>query len=141
MTIFFLFTIAGSKLFEFIHCLVSYYMYSYHRAINIIGFYFFTAGSTSHFVRVSHGTNRIICTFMNQQDMSIKSCNVSYAQCGQQQTQLAYSVESAFQLVVDLKLADPIKYCYNVTASNSTFSVLIEGSILGSKYSYVCLTW
>ena len=70
---------------------------------------------------------------MNQQDKSIKSCNATYAPCGEQQTQVAYNDTSESQLVLNLELSDQTKYCYIVNASNNNFSVLIEGSITGSE--------
>ena len=88
---------------------------------------------------MSHRINTIICTF-NQQDISIKSCNVTYGQCGQQQSQSAYNVGSETQLTLDdLELSDGVNYCYTVTASNNTVTVFIEGSIMGEyKNSISC---
>jgi hypothetical protein len=85
---------------------------------------------------VTNETNHIICTFVNQQDNSKKSCNATYAPCGgAQQPQIAYNDTSESRLVLTLMLADQIEYCYTVNASNNTVSVIIEGTITGIEDS------
>ena len=74
---------------------------------------------------------------MNQQNNSMKSCNVTYGQCGWQQSQFAYSVGSETQLVLDLELSNSVKYCYVLNASNNAVIILIEGSITGSELMLV----
>jgi hypothetical protein len=97
---------------------------------------FSTDGTYINFVNVTHKTNRIICTFMNQQDNSTKSCNATYAPCdGAQQPQIAYNDTSESRLVLNLMLSDQTEYCYTVNASNNTVSVIIEGSTTRSEYN------
>ena len=102
-------------------------------------FNFCADGTYINFVNVAHETNSIICTFVNRQDRSRKSCNATYTQCdGAQQPQIAHSDTSELQLVLKLMLSDlQTKYCYTMNASNDTVSVLIEGSIIGGEYDNV----
>ena len=83
-------------------------------------------------------TNKFYCTFLNQQDTSGKSCNVSYALCGDQliQTEVGYT-NTERPNIAELQLNLPesrlkYAYCYNATASNDTFKILIQGRIVKS---------
>ena len=73
-------------------------------------------------------SSTIVCQFMNQTNISVKSCTVMYGQCGQM---LAYAsqgnstVETSNYISLSVK-ADHFE-CYVVTASSDTVTVVVEG--------------
>ena len=78
-------------------------------------------------------TNKLYCTFLNQQDTSGKSCNVSYAPCGDEliQTAAGYSNTERPNIVeIHLNLPESNTYCYIVDATSDTFKILVEGRIV-----------
>ena len=77
-------------------------------------------------------TNKFHCSFLNQQDTSGKSCNVSYALCGDHllQTEVGFTnTERPNRVEIQLNLPESRlnTYCYITAASNDTFKILIEG--------------
>ena len=93
---------------------------------------------TNKFVNITIDdvANNIYCTFLNQQDNSSKSCNVSYAPCGDQlrQTVVGYSnIERPNFVEIQLKSPESNTYCYVVAASNDSFKVFIEGRIVKTE--------
>ena len=67
-------------------------------------------------------------------DTSVKSCNVTYGQCGQEpvQTRLLGNFSTmTTPNIVYLKLFDSLE-CYNVTASSDVFTVIVEGNTSGN---------
>ena len=70
----------------------------------------------------------ILYTFLNGMDASIKSCRVTYGECGQTRTQ---SVQGNTSLALPnsdtLTVMSRDSYCYTVTASNGNFTVAVEG--------------
>ena len=88
-------------------------------------------------ITIDDVTNSIYCTFLNQQDNSSKSCNVSFTLCGDQLIQtvtvVGYSnIERPNFVEIQLNLQESNTYCYMyvVAASNDTFKVFIEGRIM-----------
>ena len=78
-------------------------------------------------------TDSIYCTFLNREDNSTKSCNVSYSPCGDQPIQTAVgfpTTERPNFVEIQLKLTELHTYCYIVDVSNGTFKVQIEGRIM-----------
>ena len=73
----------------------------------------------------------ITCTFLNQLDTSIKICRVTYGECGRDQTQsIQESSSLAFPNTVTLMvIPDFGSFCYNVTANNSNFTVVVERNV------------
>ena len=69
----------------------------------------------------------LTCIFLNSNDTSEKSCNVRYGQCGQEmRTVSGYSSNNS--VTVSLQLSTVyISVCYIVTASNGSFTVIVEG--------------
>ena len=88
---------------------------------------------TNKFVNITFDsvTNKFHCNFLNQ-DTSGKSCNVSYALCGDHllQTEVGFTnTERPNRVEIQLSLPESRlnTYCYIIAASNDTFKILIEG--------------
>ena len=78
----------------------------------------------------------ISCNFQDDQDHSMKTCNVVYGRCGEKLNNTANSTNSFERtnfVQVLLNLSDSGVFCYKVMASNATYSVLIEGSFTIDK--------
>ena len=83
-------------------------------------------GCTNEFVSVQYDsiTSTITCDFLDEMDISIKSCSVMYGQCdqmlvhGSQQNGTANSIT--------LRVPETFE-CYKVRASNDTFTIIVEG--------------
>ena len=76
--------------------------------------------------------SKIICNFLNQFDTSIKSCQVTYGECGTGQTQSVpgnSTSETPNTVILTVMFGDG-STCYNVTASNGNFTVMVEGRML-----------
>ena len=71
------------------------------------------------------------CTFVNESDLSPKSCSIIYGQCGQERYTDQGNVTDGSSFVITIKLNLSIigsNYCYNVTASNGTYEIVMNGS-------------
>ena len=90
-------------------------------------------GQTNKYVNVTlEMTNKIVCTFLSQQESrSTISCDVAYGPCQQQPTMIAQgTISSPNTMNIDLPVIPQTSdYCYAVNASNGTFTVIIEGQI------------
>lgn len=80
-------------------------------------------------------TSTIVCLFLNQTDTSIKSCTISYGQCGEVPAYTSWknsTVESPnlIALAVDYGSLD----CYEVTARSGTTIVIVEGKRVAGEY-------
>ena len=69
------------------------------------------------------------CIFLNQQDNSTKLCRIKYGLCQQGLSKSYEETTTAEMAVLTLQLGNGQIYCYQVEASNSTYTVLIEGSL------------
>ena len=83
-------------------------------------------------------TNKIVCTFLSQQEsQSTLSCDVAYGPCQQQPTMIARGTISSTNNIMDVVLIPEIPqtsdYCYVVNASNGNFTIVIEGLIESSE--------
>ena len=82
-------------------------------------------------VEYNSDTSTLSCIFLNELDASAKSCSVMYGQCGTKLEQNA-PTENSNDTVLKVTLQDVVlPTCYIVKASNSTVSVIVEGSIKG----------
>ena len=93
----------------------------------------FVIGCSNLFVRVVYNsdTSTLMCIFLNELDISPKSCSITYGQCDtemKQSTRIEDSNGTILTLTLQ-ELAPPT--CFIVMASNSTFSVSVDGSIKG----------
>ena len=89
------------------------------------------------YFRGSGGVN-ISCIFQDNQDNSSKSCIIRYGLCGQNAFRMYNTVQAisnpesvnivTLQLTLDSQLSNRT-FCYNITASNDTFTVIVEGQI------------
>lgn len=79
--------------------------------------------------------NSINCTFLNQQDTSEKQCNITYGQCLQSEKQSAQGSATGLMksIILPLSLDGHTQLCYSVTASNDTYTVVVEGSLMIGK--------
>ena len=73
----------------------------------------------------------------------MKTCSVSYGQCGSELSQTAQANSTASgdtNLVrVQLDVGDSASFCYVVTASSDAFSVQVEGSVaIATTISTMC---
>ena len=77
----------------------------------------------------------ITCRFLDETDTSVKSCNVTYGQCGQESRQLGnYSTMGAPNIVyIKLPVDSGSLECYNVTASSDVFTVIIQAMGSGEE--------
>ena len=87
-------------------------------------------------------TSSIYCTFLNDQDMSRKSCNISYAPCGEELKKDVQGNTSMDRIQLQLRLdSSTTDYCYVVTANNDTFKILVQGKIEGKIEGKYCITF
>ena len=80
----------------------------------------------------------ITCRFLNETDTSVKSCNVTYGQCGKeliQPRQLGNHSTMGAPNIVYIKFpVDAASLeCYNVTASSDVFTVIIQAMDSGEE--------
>ena len=102
--------------------------------INLI-FNFLHTECTNNFVDVVYETvpSTITCTFDDPLNITGKSCTVEYGNCNQQigQTLEGSSTQESPNIVtLKLQSIDSNQmYCYNVTASNGSYTIIVMGSI------------
>ena len=90
-------------------------------------------GCYNDFVEVTYNsaTSAITCSFLSQPDSmtSIKSCSVQYGEC-QNLIFTSYGNSTGNSVTLIVLLSGSIKaYCYIITASNGTHTVMVEGQI------------
>ena len=80
-------------------------------------------------------SSEITCTFLSEDDTSIKSCTVMYGRCNQEivNTVQRNSTEETLNRIT-LQVNGNIFECYTVTASSAISSVIVEGG-KGKLYS------
>ena len=91
---------------------------------------------SNNFVNLNYdmNTKRIICTFINMEDASKKSCSIVYGVCGQQEIRTLQENSTSNQISLELDNLEEATYCYVATISNSTFTVNVNGTIDLGKY-------
>lgn len=96
----------------------------------------FSLECTNNFVEVTYYTDSymIICTFDDPKNITGKLCTIVYGNCDSQQMQQTLNGSSTEQSpnIVTLKLHSIDSnqvYCYNVTASNASYTVIVMGRI------------
>ena len=87
------------------------------------------------YVRHTQGAN-VSCIFQDHQDTSQKSCSIKYGPCGGKLscTVETTSVDDSSSSIILLTLNPQDQYvgetfCYTITASNTTYAVIVEGQI------------
>lgn len=93
---------------------------------------------SNNFVDLNYdmNTKRVICTFVNKEDASKKSCSIVYGVCGQQEIRTLQENSTSNQIPLQLDNLEEATYCYVATISNSTFAINVNGTIdLGKFYS------
>ena len=114
-----------------IYVIEAMYEYLFHARIDLPIFSVIADGS-NQFVAVTFdpNSNTFTCSFLNQQDASRKLCSLSY---GFDRQQLTFTAnDSNTSATVSLVLATDIQkerqFFFIVTASNSTYTLTVEGS-------------
>ena len=106
-----------------------------HASESTLIFIFLHTECTNNFVKVVYDmiTLTIICTFDDPLNITGKSCTIEYGNCNQQmRPTLEGSSTRESPNIVTLKLQSidsNQRYCYNVTASNGSYTVIVMGSI------------
>ena len=73
-----------------------------------------------------------MCTFLNQSDTSGKMCSIEYGLSGEEMTKMSSANTTSNIVLLELRLDGVDRnYQFIVTASNSTYTVTVEGNILG----------
>ena len=99
-----------------------------------------SAGCTNQFVQVEYDrtVSTITCTFLDETDTSVKSCNVTYGRSGQELVQPGqlgnYSTMETPNIVyIKLPVDAASLECYYVTASSDVFTVIIQAMDSGEE--------
>ena len=101
--------------------------------VQVIVIYITSLDDINRFLAVKFDSSgsTITCIFLNQQDNSEKSCSIAYGLCGENPHLSSQGVPTSTSNSIILQLQFENKtefdYCYLVTASNGTFSVIVEG--------------
>jgi hypothetical protein len=91
----------------------------------------------NNFVQLSFDVvlKTVTCLFIHKKDTSTKQCNIMYGLLGKTCNVLGHQSSSNTSDRVRIGLPidhrshqSPKEYCFRVTASNKTFTVLVEGS-------------
>ena len=90
---------------------------------------------TNQLVDIEYDTSTsILCKFLNQQDMNDVSCSIEYKECQHTETTQLNATSSnmpnTLQITLLFDRSDQAKYCYIVTASNSTLIVYVQGTLI-----------
>lgn len=79
-------------------------------------------------------TTSIFCRFLNQQDTTDKTCSIEYVQCQRRLISIPKQlnatdtgIPNTFQINIDD--SDEATYCYRVKASNSSYTVHVDGTL------------
>jgi hypothetical protein len=91
-------------------------------------------------IRYDLTSSTISCQFFDQ-STEIKSCYIQHGLCSEEIDRYTGSniTSSSMTLSLKLNISDPShEYCYRVTASNSTHTVIVEGQI-GNCQINVCI--
>ena len=89
---------------------------------------------TNRFVEIEHNsaTSTISCIFLNELDTSEKVCSIQYGVCDQEfevtETVSDTTTSDTVMLKIALTVSDRT-YCYNITARNRTYTVMVGGRI------------
>ena len=69
----------------------------------------------------------ITCVFLNHLDTSVKSCNIQYGECDSKVFKRASANTTTDSVMLNIDVSRSI--CYNVTASNRSRTVIVQGTI------------
>ena len=103
----------------------------YCHSLNPLIVCYCNADVNNRFVIVEYDTaeSTLSCIFVNQQDNSTKICKIKYGLCQQGLSKSNEETTTTEMAVLTLQLGNGQTYCYQVEASNRTYTVLIEGSL------------
>lgn len=106
-------------------------MIKYYSLNPLIVCYYCNTDVNNRFVRVEYDTaeSTLSCIFLNQQDNSTKVCKIKYGLCQQGLSKFYEETTTTEMAVLKLQLGSGRTYCYQVEASNRTYTVLIEGTL------------
>ena len=91
-------------------------------------------GCANNFVEVKYdpATSAITCVFLNQPQgmVIVKSCQIQYGDCQLKMTLTSNETTTTNDVALNLQFsASGQEYCYVVTASNGSHTVMVEGRI------------
>ena len=112
------------------------YILSYHDCATIMTFFSTTVECENHFVDISYNSadSTITCTFLNKMDNTTKSCSVRYGPCDNVNKTINDDGHRKLPNTVVLQVTNPnSSFCYVVTASNGSFTLVVEGRLIQSK--------
>ena len=90
-------------------------------------------GGINHFVRVDVVLTAkiVVCVFFNQQSNREKLCSIEYGPVGgdcRTSSQASRSLSNSVTVGLPLEQDTEQDYCFSVTASNGTFTAIVEGT-------------
>ena len=102
------------------------------------------------FVKITYDekTTSFFCRFLNQQDTTdIISCSIKYVQCQRksisvpkQQNATTTGVPNVLQIVLTSDDFDEATYCYDLEATNSSYTMHIDGTLnFGKKAIFLTI--
>ena len=74
-------------------------------------------------------TSTITCTFLNKFDTSENMCKIQYGVCGQNQMEMTSASDTSDSVTIKLSILNSASYCYTLTASNDSNTVIVKGQI------------
>ena len=93
----------------------------------------FLSDCNNQFVSVDYDPKymNITCTFINELDISPKSCRVEYGTCDQETyVTEGNATDGHVVILLNSSVTNPMNFCYTVTASNATFMVMVKGEFV-----------
>ena len=87
------------------------------------------SGCTNQFVKVEYDSaaSTITCTFNQLDNFENLLCDIRYGRCGQELFDSSSSTTTSNVATLKAKVSGTT--CYLVTASNGSYTVMVEGSI------------
>ena len=101
------------------------------------------ADTINKYVEVQfESASHVVCTFVNDMSSEFeKSCSIRYGKCQERLLMTAEGATSPHSPnIVDLELvaSELQSFCYTINASNTTFTVIMEGICDSKKYTKSC---
>ena len=130
------------------HSFITFQRLAHKRIYRDVYYHFYTTGAINQYVEVrfeqvvdqGNELTRVVCLFPNETNIQSElSCKIEYKPCQEQNmTFRAVGIRnSSNTVIINLSMNLELKtYCYNITASNRRYTILIEDIVTTSKYSY-----
>ena len=105
-------------------------LWSFYYYLLFVDIIMCVSGCTNQFVKLEYDSAAftITCTFSQSDNFENLSCDIRYGRCGQELSDSVPSTTTSTNTVtLNLRVSGAI--CYLVTASNGSYTVLVEGII------------